>query len=448
MSIAHDTNNRSNYLLNEITEGHRLEEGSRAQWREGVKRQALALAEKRAEFPADQDFGAWLSMNGADYYGKDDRAAYIKLGQHPEAIDVVLSESKSTSVQLIVRHELDIVLERFRSVTKPADPRGQNQNKPETASILEDFVGSADQNVVEIARPLPYVPPPRGKPALLYQYLGNDGAVLLGYFHSDRTSHTGSPRIVVQLNKAVHSAKGKKVARKLAKFLATGKYGQRVPGQPHVLSPTLFCPNIPQRWGSRFTGEATPDLIDALCDALPNLTILNQELAEKKPSDPDTFCGHWWYDNVEHKQKMEAKPAPTTAEQQANKEAVLAQINAVPELVHSAFADYKGDERFKPDQDADIVVYGRRIYQAGSESPEVFTQIFAAFKLWQMFERQFARIEPNARERGAEYRRMQVYSLWVSPAFGRTLWQIGHAMYLNPDSASETFGPRERGVAA
>ena len=65
---------------------------------------ALLLAEARTFIPDNLRFSHWLVDNGCEHFTRDDRAALIKLGQHPEVLDAVFAVEGS------VRYLADTVL--------------------------------------------------------------------------------------------------------------------------------------------------------------------------------------------------------------------------------------------------------------------------------------------------------------------------------------------------
>jgi len=94
------------------------------QWIDAMLELATALAEGRALFSADQEFGAWLGANALDGVTHQDRAALIHIAAHPAKARSVATELQSFSVR-IIREEMR---RRFTSVGKPP---------LESASILQ-----------------------------------------------------------------------------------------------------------------------------------------------------------------------------------------------------------------------------------------------------------------------------------------------------------------------
>jgi hypothetical protein len=64
----------------------------RKEWIEGTLELAATLAEARARFPNDQKFSVWLSENGLDVLGANDRAALITMSGNIEMLRVILEE--------------------------------------------------------------------------------------------------------------------------------------------------------------------------------------------------------------------------------------------------------------------------------------------------------------------------------------------------------------------
>jgi hypothetical protein len=132
-------NDASDYAFKkEIREGHEQETQGRDLWRVGVMRQAIALAEKREQFKSDNAFGAYLAENDLDFYTHQDRAAYIKLGQNPDAARIALEETTRSSVRLIVSEELPEIINRFTNTGKPTNSEHKISEQPENNAEADD----------------------------------------------------------------------------------------------------------------------------------------------------------------------------------------------------------------------------------------------------------------------------------------------------------------------
>jgi hypothetical protein len=79
-------------------------ENTRQLWIAATLDVAKYLAEARECFPSNQEFGEWLNSEGLEI-SKDQRAAYIALGQEPERAAEVLQRTQKTSVRKIVSTE-------------------------------------------------------------------------------------------------------------------------------------------------------------------------------------------------------------------------------------------------------------------------------------------------------------------------------------------------------
>lgn len=101
------------------------------QWIDAMLELAAALAEGRALFSADQDFGAWLGANQLDGVTKDDRAALIDIAERPEQARSIAVELQSFSAR-IIREEMR---RRFRSVAKPASESASILQMPQAATL-------------------------------------------------------------------------------------------------------------------------------------------------------------------------------------------------------------------------------------------------------------------------------------------------------------------------
>src|SRR5262245_56619366 len=100
---------------------------SREQWIEATLDLCIHLAEARAQFKADIEFGQWCGENGFgdNVLNKDDRAAAIAMGGHLDETPDVLQLTDRRSLQHIYRHEC-----RFRHATKPARATKKKSTKP------------------------------------------------------------------------------------------------------------------------------------------------------------------------------------------------------------------------------------------------------------------------------------------------------------------------------
>jgi hypothetical protein len=78
-------------------------------------------------------FGRWFDENVGDLISKDERAAYVAMGEHIEIAKQVLTATTRNSVQHIYRQEF---LPRFRHVTKTPKPR-----KPQVTNEYEAAMG-------------------------------------------------------------------------------------------------------------------------------------------------------------------------------------------------------------------------------------------------------------------------------------------------------------------
>jgi hypothetical protein len=89
----------------------------RNEWISGTLELAANLDEARARFPSDIDFGVWLVQNELDWLGKDDRTALLGMANDLDVTRVVLEETKSASLRVIWREEVE---PRLHDVAKEA----------------------------------------------------------------------------------------------------------------------------------------------------------------------------------------------------------------------------------------------------------------------------------------------------------------------------------------
>lgn len=115
------------------------------------------LAEARAKFTADREFGAWLDQEGlgTNVLNDHDRAAAIFMGQHLEHALPVLEKTERRSLQLICNKEVKPLVKdrksRFASVSKPASkpatqPKAAAEH-PKPASTPRQRATTTDEQI-------------------------------------------------------------------------------------------------------------------------------------------------------------------------------------------------------------------------------------------------------------------------------------------------------------
>lgn len=104
-----------------LPEGHaRAERGDR-DWQAGILEVAAAMAEGRHRCgDDDRKFGHWLVENDADFYGDQDRAALVGMGQNLEITRVVLSETTHRPLHLIWREDIQPRISRSAAKHAPS----------------------------------------------------------------------------------------------------------------------------------------------------------------------------------------------------------------------------------------------------------------------------------------------------------------------------------------
>lgn len=113
-------------------EGRRDTKAGRLKWNEGVLRLCQHLAQLRATFRSDVDFGRYLGEHGLgkDMLNDHDRAAAVAMGKDPSTLKAVLGMTARWSIQLIYEKEF-----RFASASKPADDAPEFSFSEETSSV-------------------------------------------------------------------------------------------------------------------------------------------------------------------------------------------------------------------------------------------------------------------------------------------------------------------------
>lgn len=100
-------------------------ERGESEWRMGTFDLCLHLAQTRASFDSNSAFHDWLIENklGDDVLGKNDRAAAIAMGQHPEIAKAVLEKTERRSLRLI--HEEEFRIPSTGNTEAEAKPTGK-----------------------------------------------------------------------------------------------------------------------------------------------------------------------------------------------------------------------------------------------------------------------------------------------------------------------------------
>jgi hypothetical protein len=102
-------------LVDRIKAAYERSVNGRKEWIEGTLELAATFTEARTRFPSDIAFGVWLAQNELDWLGKDDRSALLGMASGFDLTRTVLEETKSTSLRVIWRDEVE---PRLRAVAK------------------------------------------------------------------------------------------------------------------------------------------------------------------------------------------------------------------------------------------------------------------------------------------------------------------------------------------
>jgi hypothetical protein len=94
-------------LVERIKAAYECAKNDRKEWIEGTVKLAATLDESRTRFSSDTAFGVWLVQNELDWLGKDDRAALLGMANDLDLTRTVLEETKSASLRVIWREEVE-----------------------------------------------------------------------------------------------------------------------------------------------------------------------------------------------------------------------------------------------------------------------------------------------------------------------------------------------------
>ena len=142
-------------------------QASRDEWINATLDLAEALAEGRAHFPADREFGHWLTDQQLNLIGPNDRAALISIGRNlPSARKILLlTETQSRSWRTIAeqsalpkqRPHAPAAARRTPQVSQPVKPDGA---EPAETSAEAEAANSEAEDVFRRPEPPPPPPPP------------------------------------------------------------------------------------------------------------------------------------------------------------------------------------------------------------------------------------------------------------------------------------------------
>jgi hypothetical protein len=136
-----------------IENGCQQEDEGRRQWIEGTLELANILLDLRQRFPADVEFGKQLTEAGygENRLSRQDRAALINMGEHPDLARIELEHTHRSSLQNIWKD----VQTRLPSPRQPGEDTGS----------VEPPIVTTDDNLAEVPPPpQPVTPPPPPPP--------------------------------------------------------------------------------------------------------------------------------------------------------------------------------------------------------------------------------------------------------------------------------------------
>lgn len=430
--------NRLTVIASELHKAHVGQTMAREEWIKQTINVARLMREAREHFPCDRDFSHWLVDNEIEY-GKDDRAAYIKLGaETEERLWFVLTQSKGMSVQLIGR-DLPDDWGMVRSVTNHEEICATIVETVETVSITEEIVETSGENNDESEKP-------KAKAVIVKPVKRIDPfTVIRGFMRAK--SHIAR----AALEKIADAKGGKQAIEAFAEALSTGKYGDGYDVNVSHLGPRAIFPDLPETWSKRhnFIKNSVFEL-RTLTANLDNLLTMKMALEAENPvkNRVSKFCDEWWFNNVQNKSVGKRQVGDDYNPLDATAAAFAAKGIVMPSIAdHGPYSECRAEDRYIPIRDSvDIIVCGVTIYKAGSEPWEKFCKIAGAYEAWRMLEAGYKLHEPRIVERGFEYRRLRGPFAWGDPVFAQVIWNIGNAMANHPDKFAETSGTHVRGA--
>ena len=199
---------------------------------------------------------------------------------------------------------------------------------------------------------------------------------------------------------------------------------------------TMLFPDLPRGFVVTHSYAETVAGLNKLIDDLSVLAEIDKHLKAEKPHDPTREALRIW-------RERKVPPAPV--------------MQATPPIAHtlpgpdlSAFRKTEDatpyrlagppDAHFAPLYDDDIIVCGQVIYKKGSETWDIFVQVYAAYGYFDLVDRDMARLD-NVAARGYQWRRISPWLCVASPVFGAAIWNIGNAMANHSDRWEERSAP-------
>jgi hypothetical protein len=140
-AMTMNISNRLTALAADINTTLDRHEKNRAEWVDIKLDLCRQLAEARAQFPDDQGFGRWFADTIGGAISRDDRAAYIAMGEHLDVARDVLEKTERSSIRHIHINEF---APRFRHVAKPAQ-QSLKPKPPQMEVRDEDIVAMWDR---------------------------------------------------------------------------------------------------------------------------------------------------------------------------------------------------------------------------------------------------------------------------------------------------------------
>ena len=238
-------------LFERYRAGYKRAEGGRAEWIAGVLEMAAALCELRDQYNNNQAFSLAIAEAGLGFHNDQDRAALINMQRNRELTEIVLRETKRTSLQLIWIEEIQ------PSVANASNTPPGSHSTAET-SIQDATMTHCDKSVVQTASDAEMVPPPNNNS------MAGSSPPPRRKIAVERSTYASAPR-AEEIAKRFQNARGRDILAKVWTKHGTGKKiwdmlivaydaGLLVPNDTVLKFPTLrlLFPLAPNKYSMQF----------------------------------------------------------------------------------------------------------------------------------------------------------------------------------------------------
>jgi hypothetical protein len=373
-----------------------VEERTRLEWVESKMRVIALLVKARKRLNDNETFGNWISQNGLDHFGKDDRAAAISLGRDMDLCRAVLLDSDSISLRVIWDKN------RWRYNTSATTLRNDAKSKtPETAS-------SDDNN-----------PTDKGGASVspLVKAFGAEaaGVILKHYNRKTRTTQ----RLAQKLNH--HQGK------KLATFIRSTSDLPRPPNSDADLGLGTIWAGAPNAMVNKYRrGRSEAEALMQAIDCWP--TEIAPMVADWRASGQTD--ANQWYASVTPMQTAAEVQAETDAAIDATVAKMTSELERTkPRFDPSCRAAHKGPIRH----------FGAQIWPPPKGYNYAFDDAWYVATIWRLFDQHLARVEPSPKTRAAGFMKLLIGCLRnlnsdAGEIISLMLWaQDGHPERTSPE---------------